>query len=128
MNKEIIQRYIQTALSNWFPWEVPDKILDNTRDILDSWKFVVWFWYKLIYDVEWWYQHFDLIEIITSKEFIEAIVEYIWWNNTPATLFKIKFHYTCKKDLIDTITTEQAIAIRDNHLEAFILKILWDES
>ena len=116
MNKETIERYIQTALDNWLPWEVPDKILDNTRDILDSWKFVVWFWYKLIYDVEWWYQHFDLIEIITSKEFIEAIAR---WTSKEWDIYP---------SIIHNITTEQALAIRDTYLEAFILKIRWDES
>ena len=65
----------------------------------------------------------NLIELITSKEFIEAIVTGIYkeefdddWEIIPISFYEL-----------DT-TVSQAIAIRDNTLHDFITKILWNQN
>jgi len=56
------------------------------------------------------------IFVITSKDFIEAIAKWLSDDNEIRSLE------------VDRITTKQAIAIRDNKLEEFIINLnLWEK-
>ena len=56
----------------------------------------------------------------SSKEFIEAIARWLYiWDKSV----RVKIDSVFNK-LIDDITFEQALAIRDNKLEEFILSII----
>jgi hypothetical protein len=71
---------------------------------------------------------FNIIELITSKEYIEAICRYIIENKlnkweSITTWYKANT-YSFINPFIDTFTAEQAIAIRDCKLEEFIKTIL----
>lgn len=106
MNKEIIEKYIQFAIENWFIhnhminiktiakyWDI------NNPDKLDR------------YTLYWLFQ---------TKEFIEAIARWLHlWDN----LIRVKIDSIFNK-LIDDITFGQAKAIRDWTLEKFILLII----
>lgn len=116
MNKEIIERYIQFAINNWY------------KD-LDWYKFL-WLKYEIdhiLWEFEtanWKYSlqllWDSILEIITSKKFLEAIARWIYmWNNPVRVKIDNIFN-----QIIDDITTEQSIAIRDKKLEDFILEIL----
>lgn len=91
-------------------------------------------WDKNIYisiNIKPWYtasETFNLIELITSKEFIGAIARginkikwdfYIW-----RVLTNTEFDSESTEEIL---TTEQAIAIRDGELEEFITKLLNNE-
>jgi hypothetical protein len=73
-----------------------------------------------------------LQNIITSKPFIEAIARGILkkfkWDKRSeiyytGSLLSMDRTYMSIEELIDDITTEQAIAIRDNELEEYINKL-----
>lgn len=101
---------------------------ENTSFIWDSPEFT---WMNI------WLSDIDIIYYITSKPFIEAIA--IWlWNISKDTSRKKDYEnvYVFHKKvwnkwfkntfwLINYITTEQSLAIRDNELDLFIQKILW---
>ena len=92
MTKEVIDKYIQFAIDNWY----------------DE------------YDMEWylfmetlkWPRHY--VNVITSKEFIEAVARWLMENIWFYDLDKI----------INVLTKDQAIAIRDWKLEEFILELI----
>lgn len=113
---ETIKKYIQFAIDNWYKWNkktlvkelrmhITDWLIFKTKDLN-----TLWIW-----------------NIITSKEFIEAVAKWLmddeiivvfmwgkWINYMPIEI----------EHLIDDITTYQAIAIRDNKLEEFINNLL----
>ena len=111
MNKEIIEKYIQFGIDNWYkPYSFAD------YQWYESWSD------KLIYiDKDDFDEYWDnLIQTITSKEFIEAIARWLYiWDKSV----RVKIDSVFNK-LIDDITFEQALAIRDNKLEEFILSII----
>ena len=128
MNKELIERYIQTAIDNWFnKIQKINNIEHNMYYMIDNDLFQI-DWYTI------WHNDicYNFIELITSKEFIEAISEFLY-NNNIIYRFSIKesAHMDLKENAIDTsithITRDQAKAIRDNKLEDFIKLIKWDE-
>lgn len=111
MEKEIIEKYIQFAIDNWF------------KD-LDWYKFL-WLKYEIdhiLWEFEtnnWNYTTQllwdNIIEIIMSKEFIEAVARWL------------KDNWIQKEELsviIDWLTITQAIAIREWKLEEFINNLL----
>lgn len=116
MNEEIIKEYIQFAINNWY------KLDRNIFFEIDVKKSVINKSIIYYYDIIFYGRNFDckivdkkwinFIELITSKQFIEAIAK--WRNQT----------YWLNVE-IDYITTHQAIAIRDNDLNNFIIKLLW---
>ena len=109
MNKEIIEKYIQFAIDNWFKI----KKLNIKKYCLMS---NIWAWYCEVYiHFDYWENNFkniNLIELITSKEFINAVASWI-----------INEYWFCTQETYD-LTIKQALAIRDNKLEEFILSII----
>jgi len=145
MKTKLIEQYLQFAIDNWynandifkklkiienikFTYEKAD---DNLEEIYSEcyWLYVLDF----IADVWTWYK--NIIELITSKEFIEAIVRWIektmqadyiviWWDKIFYDSMNKEVWF---KKLVDYITIKQALAIRDNELALFIKEILWIE-
>ena len=66
-------------------------------------------------EIDYWYD--NLIEVITSEPFIEAIAR--------GVSKKVKYE-TALEWHIENLTIKQAIAIRDNKLEEFIINLLWE--
>lgn len=129
-----IEKYIQFAIDNWFKvkqiWDFSFAV--KTRLQL-NWE-IISMWNCLYY---------ELYELITSKQFIEAIARgifkdkklfvsyarekpFIKWEDF-SFIKEEDYEFIYKKPLTYNITTLQAIAIRDNKLEEFItnLWILW---
>jgi hypothetical protein len=122
--KKNIERYIQFAIDNgydefWgqYNWAEEDSIYLLT----DLWPTTI--------SIYW---------VITSKKFIEAVCSGIQEKLTNDCeidiLINSRFydHKNFEKylrdetDLLDDLTTEQAIAIRNNELGEFINNLLWD--
>ena len=136
MKKEILEKYIQLAIDNGYNgWN--DKI-----EYISAWNTMV----KLI-DKIGWTKVYDILELITSKLFIEAVANWILktitsWEfkrllNLPEYTYKSAddkqflfweyFSWDSTVDykvLIAYITCNQAIAIRDRKLEEFINNLL----
>lgn len=117
-------QYIRFAIKNWLIewmlWEPYEKLID-----LDVWEHQVYFHWR----IKNWYTFtdtFDIIRLITSKEFIEAIADFIvkrqceWM--TQEHIDKYSDNWTIKEK--QRITIQQALAIRDNKLEEFYRNIL----
>lgn len=128
MNMNRRKDYIQFASDNWFMnWKSFSIYWDWWAD------FSISFWYTKNYtfiETKWYH----LTEMITSKEFIEAIIDwllkYIDVNSDKIYNFWIlwEWMFTHKKDrqhFTDYFTKTQAIAIRDKKLGEFINTILW---
>lgn len=70
----------------------------------------------------------DIIYLITSKKFIEAIARWIISREFSYSQFtEEKLWIKCdnQKWFIDILTFTQAIAIRDKELDIFIKNLLW---
>lgn len=96
----MIKKYIQFAIDNWY--KVNKLYYNNFKVECNRIK------YLDKDDCQFWYD--NLIETITSKEFIEAITKWYYWNNWS--------------QYFEIITQQQARAIRDWKLEEFIKNIL----
>jgi hypothetical protein len=118
---ETIERYIQFAIDNGY----------NTIHE------VTWIVYNTPYSEKvrflYWREHYNeehLLELITSKDYIEAIARgiektTISYRSASRVLLDYETHAEMPQDVfIDLITWRQAIAIRDNELETFITNIL----
>lgn len=111
--KEIINKYIEFALSNWY-------------EIIKWYSILETFWPTYTFRTKdrssciW--RHY--LELITSKKFIEAIAR--WYIRTKIHSKNAHIdnvNNTIKIFLnkyIDEITHNQSFAIRDNKLEEFI--------
>ena len=128
-----IEKYIQFAIDNW--------LLNNRTDAFSTYWCKIWEWDFTISFGKKWVQEFIEIksfhftELITSKEFLEAVARgllktkkwnYVYFKNWFEILIEDK------KDkwieiLSNRITKEQAIAIRDNTLDDFITNLLWKQ-
>ena len=126
MNNKIINRYIEFGIENGYKryiWcEIKEEVIKKRKRGVVTSKtktsiFLIsnsdWDW-----DIGHYMKEHELLSIITSKEFIEAIHKWIiwkwneWWN-------ELQFDR-----LIDCLTYKQAIAIRDGKLEEFIEGLL----
>jgi len=120
MNKNILEKYIQFAIDNWFSklnddFKIKTDIQtqeknDNDEVYLDEtlhWTFI-FYW---CCDV--WCDIISLENIITSKDFIEAVAKWTFCKED-----------CLQKDLLNELTTSQALAIRDSQLEEFIENLL----
>ena len=110
MNKEIIEKYIQLAIDNWLAFNISDIILkfDYKWDMCRNNKITLY--------TNDDYFILNIIELITSKEFIEAITR---WLNPTYELDSPWFY----SEMIWN-THKQSDAIRDKKLEEFILSII----
>ena len=122
----MIEKYIQFAIDNWYKfWHSKDFILKwidfydfKTQESYNK-KSEHWAIYSkmLKYELElssfFTTCYYPLNDLITSKEFIEAIAR--WYKKKDTALSFVE----------DEITIQQAFAIRDNKLENFITNILW---
>ena len=114
----MIEKYIQFAIDNGF--DVKEYCI--TSNNVKNWAKK---WFEATATV-------SDVEMITSLKFIEAIARGLVKDNTNISdllwkYFKIQ-HYGCTElNFIDRLTEKQAIAIRDNKLEEFITKLLWDQ-
>lgn len=118
MKQELIQKYIEFAIENWYS-------IDGESEKFDVW-YHRWTEKYLIVETEVWFI-FPVILIITSKEFIESVSRWIIkskWNWEQIQEEIEDFINTFVWNEIYKLTTRQAIAIRDNKLEEFIENIL----
>jgi len=117
----MIEKYIKFAIDNWYwkldnDWKIKTNIITQEKDYNDEicldetlhWTFI------LYWCCDVWCDIISLENIITSKEFIEAIEKWM--------IEKLELDYDA--DLIDDITIKQSLAIRDNQLDSFIKNIL----
>lgn len=124
----MIEKYIEFAIANWFNEFRDFRDLQMTRICREN----VWFFWEHLY--WWWEQSFyiNLIEIITSKLFIEAIARWLEKNKIDLEKLYISnilldeciFLETWYKYISDLISILQSIAIRDWKLDDFIKNIL----
>jgi hypothetical protein len=107
--KTIIEQYIQFAIDNWFVIE--ENYWDEPH---------------IFYTIESIMQY-NIIEIITSKPFIEAIVRWIMEEWMDKNFYYTYCNWFYVLDLWDEFTKYQSLAIRDCNLEEFItnLWIIW---
>ena len=147
MTKEIIEKYIQFAIDSWMKFLVKEKIWLYPNEYhtffvkTDNFIFVNDFKIKVSYnkaiinrDVEYtyndiiWTDYINIIELITSKEFIEAVTRWIirqrFSKNALEENIQNAFNSSVFKGKIIEITHNQADAIRDWKLEEFILLII----
>lgn len=108
-----INKYIQFSVDNWLEfWDIKiNSFLINEPPTCVSFK-----------DKIGWQYSINIIELITSKSFIEKIAK--WYCNKYCEDDDIEYF----NEKIDEITREQAKAIRDSTLDYFINKIIkYDE-
>ena len=129
MEKEIIEKYIKFAIDNIL--EIENKKILSVR--FDEYHWIPFISLEVNHKMWVWksYKMFNLIELITKKEFIEAIARWKWkkilertkdsWINASENLDD---SIQTKIMIIREITIEQTIAIRDWKLEEFILSII----
>lgn len=122
-----IERYIQFAIDNGYIqnifWKY-EKIID-----LCIWNKQTFIW---LLEKPWFTAHetFNNIEMFTSKYFIKAVASWIIksWKKSfkleRAWLTNIDWEWLTIDTLIQRITIDQAIAIRDDKLEEFIEQLL----
>lgn len=136
MNNKIIEKYIQFAIENWYNWFWKFDISNDNDWLPSDWIWITF--YSL--DVDYFgYERIEaeyiLEQLITSKDFIEAIAKWIkkeveetHWNSLLEWCVSMVYRWVrCIEwddALIYDITTQQAIAIRDNKLEEFITNLL----
>jgi len=120
-----IEDYIQFAIDNGLVYAYDEWYID-----IDEW-WIEWEEYEInfySYDIsKWWNKRLEgswnLIKLITSKPFIEAIARWlIERDNSSKTEKEIMNKWV--NLLIEDITLTQAIAIRENELEDFITNLL----
>lgn len=100
MTKELIERYLKFAIENWYKWLPKWTTIKEFRFFINE---------KELFET-WSLNTLSITDIITSWPFIEAIIKWtfkILWNRVK-----------------DEFTAHQAIAIRDNKLDEFILTLL----
>jgi len=146
-----IQNYIQFAIDNGYEFPISNniKIFKDTTWVDWLWEYTIK-WFIIRYDFipskttnlfKWNVSVFkSLTDIITSKEFIEAIAKWMEkemekFRNSlkegelfalvSVKMFWVKWNwFEYKENFVDWVTTEQAIAIRDWELSKFINNIL----
>ena len=112
LNKKTIKKYLEFAINNWYI-EIVDKIKITeckTYSGSDNIKYI-WLYVHYIWLIAWTKIRIPISDIITSREFLEAIVR--WLNKDNIAPY-----------WIDEITIKQAMSIRDNKLEEFITNLL----
>ena len=113
---ETIERYIQFTIDNGYSKYESDKVEDiritESDNVCIYWKF------NKNWEREFYFSQ-NYIQLITSKPFIEAVARGQYNNDK----WEVIFDYI-KDTLIENITTKQAIAIRDEKLEEFIINLL----
>ena len=132
----MIKEYIQFAIDNnlnydwyfayrtdWVPLDISIP-LNQVKEFKDR----EWWWVYIRYD--------NLIELITSLDFIEAIARGYVENNNPTNYWEVEWIGKYKSEhwglntydeIFEQITILQAIAIRDEKLEEFITNLLWSQ-
>ena len=117
----MIEKYIQFAIDNFDSrnWELARWWI-NKIEYIDH-NFLIHYesiWYWVWEDAPTWLW-IPLHTLITSKPFIEAV--------TIGLNYQLGYVNSRKWASQDWITTQQAIAIRDNKLEEFITNLLWNQ-
>lgn len=115
--KNNITKYIQFAIYN--DYKFPNQI-NQLFHIENNWKDIN------IEDVDWFILYSEnIIEIITSKPFIEAIARGIIEISRQ---IQWEWSFLDLNKNIEEITLNQAIAIRDDKLEEFITNLwIWQK-
>lgn len=114
MNKEIIEKYIKFGIDNWYKLKI-QTLWNNEWENAFIWKIYSMHCIELVStNIKSLVSERSLIDICTSKEFIEAVARWIQKNNGGGWWWYFS---------IEEITHNQAIAIRDWKLEDFILWI-----
>jgi len=124
-----IERYIKFWIENWYKidWKLHSITYNFSEDnfIYDTIEITTREQYKFHLTCN----KFNLISLVTSKEFIEAIARWILkkfkWDKRNEIYYTWSIlsqdrTYISDWELIDEITTTQAISIRDNTLDLFI--------
>ena len=117
----MIKEYIQFAIDNGYPMVNNFNIEDwdcYTDCELPEYSLAV-IWYIISF---WEYEKtcYPLTDIITSKEFIEAVA-----IGKSKIEWMMRMGLYTKSEIMEYITIKQARAIRDNKLEEFITNLLW---
>ena len=133
--KEILKKYIQFAVDNWYKPKIYDDNENYNWEIKDQLNYskikeinLLWYYFSCYSYNSWWAEK-PLLNVITSKEFIEAVVN--WWPFDTCELEDLVWREECGLTLksafqkrIDRITFFQAIAIREWKLEEFIKNLI----
>jgi len=115
ISKETIEKLLKIAKENWYEW----------FEKLDYFIWNILFWSDNDSDnVEC-----NLIELITSKEFVDSIVNYLykkktWWKLYDSCLWTTLQLKIIKNNIQDNIINLQAIAIYNNQLDTFFKSII----
>jgi hypothetical protein len=113
MTKELIEKYLQFAIENWYKWLPKWTTIKEFRFFINE---------KEVFET-WSLNTLSITDIITSWPFIEAIFRG-WYDKYDFDKWmRNKFDTYWWSD-IDKITFAQAIAIRDNKLDEFIKDLL----
>ena len=128
MHKELIERYIQIAIDNWFKirnkriewFDLLSQFVDC--DVYSNYPDIT-LWDYEEYLLEW----FPFIELITSYDFLYSITKYLesddkYFKNSILTIWTYD-----RKVNIDSLVCLQAKYISWNKLNDFIKLIKWDE-
>jgi len=124
----MIKEYIQFAIDNGYPlqrnFELEDWYGFTNSEYWDSFNVPsILIIYTENDEVTW----YPINDIITSKSFIEAIARWLSKKLLEEIIiwrYRLVMCNAELEDLIETLTTEQAIAIRDNKLEDFIKNLI----
>ena len=126
MNKEIIEKYIQFGIDNWWgnaimsDLKIKKQIKPSHRFLERRLKINISYIWDDDIRKEFIINSDNLYKYIMKKEFIEAVARWLYiWNNSV----RVKIDSVFNK-LIDEITFEQALAIRDGQLEFFIKDLI----
>lgn len=116
----MIEKYIQFAIDNGFIWLENFKIIENLR--IDNVNIIKWLFISYVDKKEWFILE-SIERILSSKPFIEAIARGISEKK------KMWYESNYNDTIINIITTQQAIAIRENKLDEFIINLLgeWNQ-
>lgn len=125
LKEQYIKCAIQNGLIEKMLWEPYEKLID-----LEVWEYQVYF-HWIIKNWHTFTDTYDIIRLITSKEFIEAISKraYSLFNYKGVKIWNIIYserfmEINWSSAFEEHIATEQALAIRDWKLDDFIKNIL----
>jgi len=121
MKEKLIKQYLKFWIENWYKlkWKLHSIThhFSEVNIIYDEVDITIQEQYKFNLTCD----KYNLIALITSKEFIEAIAR--WINK------RLHYKITYTSWQLDVITTKQAIAIRDDKLEEFIINLwIWKQN
>ena len=128
-----IEQYINFARQNWYdniPWKIKIKKC-RTQSWAENNIRYLWLYIHYIWLINWTKIRRSLSDILFEKEFIEAVAKgllkdreklwnYLWKEIKIPNLNEFVY----LDSIIADLTCRQAVAIRDNKLNNFIINLL----